>query len=83
MPLFKQDYSEDNPYIKKNIKEEKMRAEIGAFQAEKAKTEKEEEKKGAEARAKAEKEIEEEGKEKQKIEEQKLVEVLKGRLESG
>lgn len=83
VPLFKQDYSEDNPYIKKNIKEEKMRAEIGAFQAEKAKTEKEEEeKKGAEARAKAEKEIEEEGKEKQKIEEQKLVEVLKGRLES-
>ena len=41
LPLFKQDYDEDNPYTKKNIKEEKMRAEIRAFQAEKAEIEKE------------------------------------------
>ena len=54
-PLSKQDYSEDNPYAKKNIdeedkvrkrieKEEKMRAEIRAFQAEKDKIEKEKKK---------------------------------------
>jgi uncharacterized membrane protein YvbJ len=44
LPLSKQDYDEDNPYSKKNIKEEKMKAEIRAFQAEKAKIEGEEDK---------------------------------------
>ena len=42
LPLSKQDYDENNPYTKKNIKEEKMQAEIEAFQAEKANIEKEE-----------------------------------------
>lgn len=42
LPLSKLDCDEDNPYTKKNIKEEKMRAEIRTFQAEKAKTEEEE-----------------------------------------